>query len=576
MQTRRTGFIGVLLALLPLACVGEIGGGAAATQRPDKGSPGGGGVAPPGPGPVGPPGGTGATSPSDPGRVTLRRLNRIEYDNTLRDLLGTTLRPAASFEQDPTGYGYDNNGDVQTLTSLQVEQYQSAAEAVVADLTAGGMDRLAAAARSDVCALTAADCAQKLVAGLAKRAWRRPVSAAELDRLMGVARAAKARGEDTLGQLRFALVAMLVSPHFLFRVELDPDPRSTAPHALGGYELASRLSYLLYRSMPDDALFAAAETDRLRDPADVRREVLRMLGDPKGAALIEGFAGQWLDLDALAEHQVDAELYGKAFDAPLAAAMRAETVAFFGEFLRQNLPVPGMLDARFSFMDGRLAQHYGLTATGPGLARVELDGKKRAGLITQASVLTTTSAPNRTSPIARGAWVLARLLCAPPPPPPADVPALPEADLQAPSTARALLELHRKDPSCASCHRLIDPIGLGLENYDAVGRWRDKDLGLPIDAAGELPDGAKFQGAVELGALLAKDPRVASCVAGNLFTYALSRQPVEGSADDKHVQAILRGAGRDGAVHLQDLVLAVVTSDPFRLRRGEPGTGGQP
>jgi hypothetical protein len=563
------------LALLPLACVGEIGGGAATTHRPGTGSAGGG--APTGD-PNAPPGATGSTGPGDPGRVTLRRLNRTEYDNTLRDLLGTSLRPAATFEPDPTGYGFDNNGDVQTLTSLQVEQYQAAAEAVVAEVTASGLDRLAMAARGTTCDPAAADCAAKLLTGLARRAWRRPVTTAEIDRLLAVARAARGRGEDALGQLRAALVAMLISPHFLFRIELDPDPRSVAAHALGPFELASRLSYLLYRSMPDDALFAAAESGRLGSDADLRREVLRMLADPKGAELIEGFAGQWLDLDELGEHQVDPELYGKVFDAPLAAAMRAETVAFFGEFLRQNLAVSGLLDARFTFVDARLAQHYGLASAPTGFSRVTLDGQRRAGLLTQASVLTATSLPNRTNPVARGAWVLARLLCAPAPPPPPDVPPLPEADLQAPSTARALLEQHRKDPSCASCHRLIDPIGLGLENYDAVGRWRDKDLGLPIDAAGELPDGSRFEGAVQLGALLARDPRVTSCLAANLFTYAVSRHPAEGSPDDGHVRELVRVADK-GGVHLQDLVLAVVTSDPFRLRRGEPGAaspGGQP
>jgi hypothetical protein len=229
-----------------------------------------------------------------------------------------------------------------------------------------------------------------------------------------------------------------------------------------------------------------------------------------------------------------------------------------------------LLDARFTFVDERLARHYGLSGAG----RVELDGKQRAGLLTQASVLTTTSLPNRTSPVARGAWVLSRLLCAPPPPPPPDVPPLPEQEMQAPASGRALLEAHRKDPACAACHRLIDPIGLGLENYDAIGRWRDQDQGVAIDATGELPDGARFAGAVELGAILARDPRVAGCVARNLFTYAVGRRPDDGSVDDRHVQRVLSDI-KD--VRLQDLVLGLVASEPFRLRRGEPATpGGMP
>jgi hypothetical protein len=569
MRTRRAGITGVLCACLPLACVGEIGGQGA--------SSGGGG---PTRGPDGTPISPGtAAGALDPGRVTMRRLNRTEYNNTVRDLLGTALHPADVFEADPTGFGFDNNGDVQTLTALQIEQYQAAAEAVIADVTVGGLDRLAQAARTSACDPAAADCTQRLLAGLARRAWRRPVATEELARLLALARAAGARGEDPRGQLRFALVAMLVSPHFLFRIELDPDPRSAAAHPLGAHELASRLSYLFYRSMPDDALFAAADEGRLRTDADVRRETLRMLADPKGAALIETFTGQWLDLDELAEHEVDPALFNQAFDPALAQAMRAETVAFFTEFLRQNLPVSNLLDARFSFVDGRLAQHYGLASAPAGLTRVALDGEHRGGLLTQASVLTTTSLPNRTSPVARGAWVMARLLCAPPPPPPPDVPPLPESDTQAPANARALLEAHRKDPACAACHQLIDPIGLGLENYDAIGRWRDKDQGVAIDATGTLPDGSSFRGAVELGQRLARDPRVASCLGTNLFTYAVSRRPAEGSSDEQHVERILRGAARDASVHLQDLVLAMVQSDPFRLRRGEAGAsaaGGQP
>jgi hypothetical protein len=576
----------VLATSLAIGCVGEIGSGEgtpAGAPRP-PGTPTGSGQPRPGTG-----GSPATTEPPrlpqgalDPGRITLRRLNRTEYNNTIRDLLGTSLRPADAFEVDPTGFGFDNNGDVQTLTTLQIEQYQGAAEAVIAEATTGGLDRLAAAARTAVCdpAAGGLPCTQRLAAGLARRAWRRPVADDELERVMRLVRASQARGEDALAQLRIAMVAVLISPHFLFRSELDPDPRSLAPHPVAPFEMASRLSYLIYRSMPDDLLLDAAEKGRLKTEADVRREVGRMLADPRGGALLEGFVGQWLDLDELGEHDVDPALFGKAFDGELARAMRTETLAFFGEFLQQNLPVPNLLDARFTFVDARLSQHYGLGAGTPGKpTRVELKDGKRAGLITQGSVLTTTSLPNRTSPVARGAWVLARLLCAPPPPPPPDVPPLPEGELQAPTTARVLLEMHRKDPNCAACHALIDPIGLGLENYDAIGRWRDKDQGVAIDATGALPDGSRFQGAVELGALLAKDARVASCLASNLFTYATGRHAEGGSQDDQQVQRILATTARGSAVRLQDLVLGVVASEPLRMRRGESAAmskGGQP
>jgi hypothetical protein len=559
MQMGRASIIGVLSASLA-ACVGEIDGGAGAS------------------GPHGSPSGPAGTSPSgaalDPGRVTMRRLNRTEYDNTLRDLLGVATRPADAFASDPVAFGFDNNGDVQTLTTLQIEQYQAVAEAAIAEVTASGLATLATAARARTCDLTAEpDCMGRLVSGLARRAWRRPVTPQELDRLLTVATAARSRGESPLEQLRLTLVAVLISPHFLFRVELDPDPRSPAVHPVGPFEMASRLSYLIYRSMPDDALFEAAQQGKLGTAADVRREALRMLADPRGAALLDGFAGQWLDLDELGDHQVDPAVFGTAFDSALGAAMRAETIAFLGEFLGQNLPASQLLDARFTFVDGRLATLYGLSA-GPAVTRVALDGKQRAGLLTQASVLTTTSPANRTSPVARGAWVLSRLLCAPPPPPPADVPPLPESQMQAPASGRALLEAHRKDPGCAACHRLIDPIGLGLENYDAIGRWRDTDQGLPVDASGELPDGRKFVGAMELGALLAADPRVSTCLARNFYTYAVSRHPEDGNVDDQQVGRILHDATD---ARLRDLVLGVVASEPFRLRRGEPGApGGKP
>jgi hypothetical protein len=241
-----------------------------------------------------------------------------------------------------------------------------------------------------------------------------------------------------------------------------------------------------------------------------------------------------------------------------------------------------LLSARFSFVDARLAQHYGLPASaggGPGLARVTLAGDKRVGLLTQGSVLTATSMPNRTSPVARGAWVLSHLLCAPPPPPPPDVPALPESTGPRPTSARALLEEHRRDAACSPCHNLIDPIGLGFEHYDAIGRWRDDEAGVAIDASGMLPDGSPFTGAAALAGLLAEDPRVATCAAANLYTYAVSRPALDGPGDAGHVDRIVRAATAGGSVGLRDLVLSLVGSVPFRQRRGEPltaNTGGQP
>lgn len=516
---------------------------------------------------------TAPTDPGDPGRVSLRRLNRAEYNNTVRALLGTSLTPADGFDADLAGFGYDNNGDVQLLTTLQVEQYGSAAEALATELVAAGMDKVATAARVNACNPTASGCIRELIGGLARRAWRRPVAPDEIDRVMRLADRARERGEDVTTQLRFAVTGVLASPHFIFRVELDPATPAARP--LDGHEIASRLSYLLHRSMPDDALFAAAEAGRLATATDVKREAERLLADPRGSELVTGFVSQWLDINSLTLHEIDAAKLGTTWSRELAASMQAETTGMFAAMLAGNLPVSELLTARWSMLDARMARHYGLPGGGEQPARVELTGDRRRGLLTHASILTATSNPDRTSPVARGAWVMTHLLCAPPPPPPPDVPALPEEEPDKPLTAREQLAAHRADPGCAACHKLMDPIGLGLENYDAVGRWRDTELGLKIDASGVLPDGATFAGATELAAILTKDPRVADCVARNLYTYALGRLPADGSVDAQYVARIVSQAGGSG-VRLRDLVLGIVTSDPFRMRRGEAPAGGRP
>jgi hypothetical protein len=517
-----------------------------------------------------PPGGT------DPGRVAMRRLNRTEYNNTVRDLLGTKLRPADAFEADRSALGFDNNGDVQTLSPLQVEQYQSAAEALVEEALLGGPAAIAAIGRTAACDLTeGAPCLQRLVAAFARRAWRRPATMAETARLVALASEAAARGEDALGQLAVPLTAVLSSPHFLFRVELDPDPRSMAARPLNDHEIASRLSYLIYSSMPDDPLLSAADRGQLRTPEQVSAQTKRMLADPRAAALAGSFAAQWLDLRSLASHQVDEASFGKAFDRTLAALMEQETSRFFLEFLDGDLPIAGMLTARFTYLDARLARHYGLTAPGPtGLARVALTGDQRGGLLTHGSVLTATSPPNHSSPVARGAWVLSSLLCSPPPPPPANVPPLPEPSPTVAASMRARLEAHRMNPLCAACHLAMDPIGFGLEHFDGIGRWRTSDGPTSIDASGTLPDGSSFDGALELAALLARDPRLPGCLTQKLFTFALGRSPDADPSDRAYLERIAAlSAGPEG-VTMHRAIAALVTSDPFRLRRGEPATAG--
>jgi hypothetical protein len=522
-------------------------------------------------------GNPGAPPPSgDPGRVAIRRLNRIEYNNTVRDLLGSKLQPADTFAPDPFGLGFDNNGDVQTLSTVQIEQYQTAAEALVDEVLVGGVARVATLGRVAACNLASegTPCIEKLLTGLARRAWRRPVATDEVARLTALANAAKARGEDASAQLRIALVALLSSPHFLFRAEPDPTPQATASRLLTDHEIATRLSYLLYASLPDDVLFDAADKGQLTTESAVRAQAMRMLTDAKGKAFVERFAAQWLDLQELDQHDVDPALFGKVFDQPLAQAMKAETLALFSEFLAADLPVADLLTARFTFVNARLAQHYGLPATGPTLSRVALTGEQRRGLLGHASVLTTTSSPNGTNPVARGYWVLTHLLCAPPPPPPPDIPPLPEMAANG-TTVRARFEAHRTNPACAACHVLMDPIGFALENYDAIGRWRTTDNGAPVDARGMLPDGSTFNGPVQLADVLRKDPSVASCLAANLFTYATGRAPRATTSDNASLERIVAIAGGSATMTLEASLLALVSSDAFRMQQREPVAGNQ-
>jgi hypothetical protein len=526
-------------------------------------------------GPSGPSGPSGPGGPIDPGRVTLHRLNRTEYNNTVRDLLGTQLRPADDFASDPAGFGYDTNSDVQSLPPLQLDQYLTAAAVLADEAIARGVAAFAAGQGVPACDPVAdATCAPKLVRAFARRAFRRPIPVEELGRLLKIGTAARMQGADGLGQLTLMLRAILSSPHFLFKVEVDPDPLSPAAHPLSPHELAARLSYFLWSSMPDAALFAGADGARLGSEAEVRAQAMRMLGDPKSAPLVDSFAAQWLSLAALDEHEVDADQF--KFDKSFARSLRNETLAFFREFLTRDLPVTELLRAQFTFVDDRLAAHYGLPAVGSSSpTRVALSGDKRRGLLTQAAILTRTSFPARTSPTVRGAWISTHVLCSPPPPPPPNVPPFPEAKAGAMGTVRQRLEAHRANPACASCHAVIDPIGLGLENYDLVGRYRTTDRGAPIDASGVLPGGTAFNGAGELSALLAADPRLAACLARNLMTYALGRG-LDPSDEPALAEVVNRATGAAGA-GVRGLILEVVASPPFRQRRGEPAqTGAKP
>ncbi len=689
-----------------------------------------------------------AARAADPGRVITRRLNRTEYNNTVRDLLGLDLHPADAFPHDDSGYGFDNIGDVLSLSPILMEKYLAAAETLartaifgpeaqkpslvklptltgrVQDspdvpaaydatglglpnavhathrVTVGGeyvvrfnlggrrpvgsapvrfalwIDGVQVAAESvdpeggatfepdhqefagrrlefrvplaagehwiagtvlnlyeglppsyggpvpstrpipppsprfkgkvpanavrvgsleligpyaartgpSAASLEAVytcghvdgrhsgRCRTKIVASLARRAFRRPVTQAEVDRFTSIALA----GERTNGTfeegLAVAIQAILVAPDFLFRIERgEPVPAGRAVEAvpLTPHELATRLAYFLWASPPDEALTAAADRRTLRDPAVLAQQVRRMLRDPRAAALAEHFGGQWLQVRALESTSPDRERFPD-FDHYLRLSMRRETELFFDTIVREDRSVLDFLDGGYTFVNERLARHYGLEGVeGPQFRRVPLPPTgPRGGLLGHASILTVSSYATRTSPVLRGKWILENLLATPPPEPPPDVPNLDEKAVGTAASLRQQLEAHRADPTCASCHKRMDPLGFGLENFDAVGAWRTTDGAFAVDASGVLPDGRSFSGPAELRRILRADQDAfVRALAGKLMTYALGRG-LERS--DRHrIRTIADAVARDD-YRFSSLVLGIVSSPAFQARRADP------
>lgn len=365
------------------------------------------------------------------------------------------------------------------------------------------------------------DCARQVIAPFAERAYRRTVPPDEAERILQVFQRADERGESFERGIQIALTTVLASPQFLFLVESEKEP---ADRPLTEFELASRLSYFLWSSMPDEELFREARANRLR--ANLRLQVVRMLDDPKSDRFVANFAGQWLQLRRLAGVAPDKDLF-PTFDDPLRLAMSQETEQYLAYVLRTNRSVLELLDSNYTFLNATLAQHYGIEGVaGNEFRKVELADRRRGGVLTQASVLTLTSNPNRTSPVKRGQWILQQVLGTPPPPPPPEVPKLDESEQAADAaTLRERMQVHRSDPRCASCHQQMDPLGFALENYDAVGRWRTKDGPFPIDPSGELLGGRKFADAQELKQVLgaSASKKFARTLVKNLLTYGLGR-----------------------------------------------------
>jgi hypothetical protein len=658
----------------------------------------------------------------DPGKVTVRRLNRTEYNNTIHDLVGVDFQPAEDFPADDVGHGFDNIGDVLTLSPVLLERYLAAAESVMQRailvgpppkparrpvialfleprlrgmddipfrlledkgelhapwrLHADGDYRLRVRAwgrqvgeepvrmrvrmdgkeldtvqvkavrgkaatyeytvklapgkhKADFVFLNAftdekadkperkkralaieraelegpldtyppthrrllacteskppREQAREILTRFASRAYRRAATAAEVDRLVQFFADVQSRGESREAAFRLAMEAVLVSPKFLFRLELDNRPDSVEAHPLDDYQLASRLSYFLWSTMPDEELFRLAEKKQLA--ANLDAQVRRMLLDPKAKALVDNFAMQWLQLRRLANFAPDATLF-PTFDDRLRSAMLRETELFVASIFREDRSILDLIDADYTFLNERLARHYGIVDTRGNLAgqkpsqsggerisgeefrRVAVGASGRGGLLTQASILTVTSNPTRTSPVKRGRWVLEQLLGTPPPPPPPDVPELAENSKAVQSASlRQRMEEHRAKATCAVCHARMDPLGFAFENFDAIGAFRTKDAGFAIDPSGTLPGGRTFQGPGDLKKILKEKKELfARCLTEKMMMYAIGRGLEQ--YDRRVIDRIVAALARDD-YRFSTLVTEMARSDPFRLRRGK-------
>jgi hypothetical protein len=410
-------------------------------------------------------------------------------------------------------------------------------------------------------------CATTILSKMARRAYRRPVTDSDMSGLLRFYDEGRKNNGFEAG-IEMGLRAMLASPKFLFRAERDPSGSSAGGvYTLSDLELASRLSFFIWSSIPDEELLALAESRRLRDPKTLAQQIQRMVADPKSQALVTNFAGQWLHIRNLRSATPDKNDFPH-FDHTLKQAFERELELFVGSIIREKRSVLELLTADYTFVNERLALHYGIpNIFGSHFRRVSGLDERRRGLLGKGGILLVTSHADRTSPVVRGKWILDNLVGSPPPPPPPEVPALPDATAAKPLTMRARMEQHRANPVCASCHKVMDPLGLALENFDAVGAWRTEDGGQPVDTSGQLPDGTKLDGVIGLRETLLKQPDVlVSTVAEKLLTYALGRglEPEDMPA----VRAIVRQSEKDG-YRFTSLIEGVVNSTPFRMRRAE-------
>lgn len=502
---------------------------------------------------------------TDPGRTTLRRLNRNEYNYTIRDLFGLNIRPADNFPEDSAGEGgFDNDADALFLPALLMENYFEAA-AKIADTILSDIRYRQVYLRNESRDEYGAE---RVFAYWTSHIYRRHVEDDEIERLVEVYMAAREDGLKHDEAMRDPLVLMLVSPSFIYRSEL-PIAGGGKTVGLTEFELASRLSYFLWASKPDLELFKLANEGRLSEPEVLEGQVIRMLQDEKSRALSMHLGGQWLGWEKLRGTANPDTTKFPMFDFALRVDMYRESSNFFDHLLRENGSLYDLIDSDFGFLNERLAKHYGVSGVeGSHFRKVKFNNPNRGGVLGMGSVLVSSSMPLRTSPSIRGAFVLDHLLGDPPLPPPMDVEQLPSDDSGLKTlTFRETIEEHRDNPDCRACHAQIDPLGFGLENFDAIGRWRTTQNGAPLDTSGVTPEGEAFSGPVELKQLLftRKDQFTRNAV-GKFLSYALGREltPYDRAVTRRITDQVMAD---DGSMH--SLIMAVVTSHPF-LNRQNP------
>ncbi len=505
-----------------------------------------------------------------PGPSPIRRLNRNEYGATVRDLLNIQINAGHALPAEGAGgEGFDNAAETLFLSPIHAEKYLEAAKRALEYGAKDPRSRVKFLIAEPNEQTTPEQAARKILEAFLPRAFRRPVQPREVGRFLALFRKAETRGEPFRDSILYALQGTLVSPHFLFRmVETNPNPE---PRLLDDYALATRLSYFLWGTMPDDVLLDLAGKGTLRDPAALDEQIARMLKDIKTREFAEHFVEQWLGTRELGRDiKPDPKLFAIYYDAEIQSAIRYEPILFFQEILTGNLSLLNLLDSKFTILTNKLARHYGIKAEGlrQQPKRIELpENSHRGGLLGMAAVLAVSSYPQRTSPVLRGKWLLEAIFGTPPPPPPPNVPELEVAHEGAsPKTMRELLSQHRQNPACASCHNRIDPLGFALENYTVLGLWRTEDAGKPVDAKGELPDGAVFEGPDQLKALLLDRKSVfLRNLTTKLLGYALGR----GLALEDYctVDHIVKQVEKDG-YSSHALIREIVRSVPFRYQAG--------